>query len=112
MFWLCDYGVIYPLSDNGYPPAPAATPRINGVDWNLILGHNAASGAGNMHVFSFVAQYDVPDFRGDLLNFLRYLQDNYQLDPALYLQKVQAGTEVFNGNNCVLKTTRYTISTT
>ena len=106
MFWLCDYGVIYPLSDNGYPPTPVATPNIDGVDWNLIVGHN-----GNMKVYTFVTRYhDIPNFNGDLMNFYRYLQSNYGLNPGLYLQKVQAGTEVFTGSNAVLTTSGYTIS--
>ena len=105
MFWLCDYGVIYPLSDNGYPPKPAATPRINNVDWNLIVGHNGA-----MKVYTFVAQYEVPSFQGDLMSFFKYLESSFKLSSALYLQKVQAGTETFDGNNCVLKTSGYTIS--
>ena len=110
MFWLCDYGVVYPLSDNGYPPTPVATPKFNNVDWNLIVGHN-----GNMRVYTFVTRYaDVPNFNGDLMNFYRYLESSYGLSSGLYLQKVQAGTEVFTGcqtgAQCVLTTNGYTIS--
>ena len=108
MFWLCDYGVVYPLSDNGYPPKPAATPNINGVDWNLVVGHNGA-----MKVYTFVTRYhDITSFNGDLMNFYRYLQSSFGLSNSLYLQKVQAGTEVFTGSNAVLTTSGYTITVT
>ena len=73
----------------------------------MILGHNGA-----MKVYTFVAQYDVPSFRGDLMNFFKYLESSYGLDKGLYLQKVQAGTEVFTGSSAVLTTPGYTVSAT
>ena len=46
MVWLGVEGTDYPLSDNGYPPTPVATPSIGGVAFNLIAGHN-----GNVVVY-------------------------------------------------------------
>ena len=105
MIWLGVWGTIYPLSDNGYPPTPVATPTIGGTPFNLIVGHN-----GPMVVYSFLAQSKVTNYSGDLVPFYRYLQTNYALSPNKYLQKIQAGTEVFTGSNAKLTTSAYTIS--
>ncbi|MCJ1421782.1 hypothetical protein MMC32_008149 [Xylographa parallela] len=105
MVWLGDFGGCSPLSNNGYPPTPVATPTIGNVAWNLILGQN-----GNVVVYSFVAQSkDDTSFSGDLLLFYKYLETNYKLSSGEYLQSIQAGSEVFTGSNAVLTTSAYSI---
>lgn len=105
MVWLGVYGGISPLSDNGYPPTPVATPTIGGTAFNLIKGHN-----GNVIVYSFVAKNGpVTSYSGDLVAFYRYLQANWQLSSAQYLQTLQAGTEVFTGSAAKLVTSGYSI---
>ncbi|KAL8829983.1 MAG: hypothetical protein Q9170_005940 [Blastenia crenularia] len=103
MVWLCVYGGVSPLSDNGYPSTPVATPTIGGTAFNLIKGHN-----GNVVVYSFIAQSGAATkYSGDLLAFYKYLQANFQLSAGQYLQTVQAGTEVFTGSGAKLTTTGY-----
>ncbi|KAL8953432.1 MAG: hypothetical protein Q9222_000706 [Ikaeria aurantiellina] len=105
MVWLGVYGGISPLSDNGYPPTPVATPTIGGVPFNLIKGHN-----GNVIVYSFLAQSGaVTSYSGDLVAFYKYLIANWGVSSGQYLQTVQAGTEVFTGSGAKLTTTGYTI---
>lgn len=105
MIWLGDFGGANPLSDNGYPPTPVATPTIGDTPFKLILGHN-----GNTVVYSFVAQSRAAtDFSGDLLNFYKFLEASCNLSPGQYLQSIQAGTEVFTGSNAKLDTTAYSI---
>ncbi|KAL6720882.1 hypothetical protein ACLMJK_002807 [Lecanora helva] len=105
MVWLGVFGGISPLSDNGYPPTPTATPTIGGVAFNLIVGTNGAT-----KVYSFVAQKSTTSFSGDLLPFYKYLETNQKLPASDYLQVIQAGTEVFTGNGAELLTTGYSIS--
>ncbi|KAL8853716.1 MAG: hypothetical protein Q9221_001527 [Calogaya cf. arnoldii] len=105
MIWLGVYGGISPLSDNGYPPTPVATPTIGGTAFNLIKGHN-----GNVIVYSFVANNGpVTTYSGDLVAFYRYLQANRQLNGGQYMQTLQAGTEVFTGSGARLVTSGYSI---
>ncbi|KAL9576540.1 MAG: hypothetical protein Q9212_007013 [Teloschistes hypoglaucus] len=104
MIWLGVFGDIYPLSDNGYPPFPVATPTIGGVAFNLIAGHN-----GNVIVYSFVTAPAVTSFRGDLMGFYKFLEGSFGLSSGLYLQTVQAGTEVFTGTGARLTTSGYSI---
>ncbi|MCJ1356827.1 MAG: hypothetical protein MMC33_006823 [Icmadophila ericetorum] len=109
MVWLGDYGGCSPLSSNGYPPTPIATPTIDGVAWNLIYGTNGA-----VKVYSFVAQSKADtSFSGSLLSFYSYLATNYAsngVSESLYLQSVQAGSEVFTGSSAVLTTTGYSLT--
>ena len=108
MVWIGYFGAVYPLSDNGYPPTPAASPTIGNTPFNLIVGTGTN---GNMKVYSFVAQnYLTTDYSGDLLAFYKYLEANYGLPSSLYLQNIQAGTEVFHGTNMKLTTTAYNIT--
>ncbi|KAL8866838.1 MAG: hypothetical protein Q9174_006050 [Haloplaca sp. 1 TL-2023] len=105
MIWLGVYGGISPLSDNGYPPTPVATPTIGGVPFNLIKGTN-----GNVIVYSFVVKNNpVTSYSGDLVPFYRYLQANWGLSGAQYLQTLQAGTEVFTGSGAKMVTSGYSI---
>ncbi|KAI6840779.1 hypothetical protein KC332_g1845 [Hortaea werneckii] len=109
MVWLGLYGNISPLSSNGYPFTPIASPVINGVQFDLAYGLN-----GNVKVYSFVARSRAAtNFSGDFLNFYKYLQQNYAgngFNSNLYLQAFQAGTEVFTGKNAKFDTTAYSVS--
>ena len=105
MIWLGVYGDVYPLSDNGYPPTPIATPTIGGTAFDLIYGHN-----GNVAVYSFRAKTAATNFSGDLLNFYKYLEANNNLSSGQYLQSIQAGSEVFTGSGAKLTTTGYSIN--
>ncbi|RMY59312.1 hypothetical protein D0865_02137 [Hortaea werneckii] len=109
MVWLGLYGNISPLSSNGYPFAPIASPVIHGVQFDLAYGLN-----GNVKVYSFVARNRAATtFSGDFLNFYKYLQQNYASNGFnfnLYLQAFQAGTEVFTSSNAKFDTTAYSVS--
>lgn len=108
MIWLGLYGSISPLSANGYPFTPIATPTIGGVAFDLAYGLN-----GNVKVYSFVAHsHAATSFSGDLLNFYKWLEANEGLSSALVLQSVQAGSEVFTGSGAKLTTTAYSITVT
>ena len=105
MVWLGDFGGVSPLSNNGYPPTPTATPTIGNTAFNLIVGTNGATA-----VYSFVAQKNATSYSGDLLAFYKYLETNEGLPSSDYLQTIQAGSEVFTGSGAELLTTAYTIS--
>ncbi|KAK3172596.1 hypothetical protein OEA41_005920 [Lepraria neglecta] len=105
MVWLGDFGGVSPLSNNGYPPTPTATPTIGNTAFNLIVGTNGAT-----TVYSFVAQKNATTYSGDLLAFYKYLETNEGLPSSDYLQTIQAGSEVFTGSGAELLTTAYTIS--
>ncbi|MCJ1340320.1 hypothetical protein MMC09_005614 [Bachmanniomyces sp. S44760] len=106
MVWIGVFGGVSPLSDNGYPFTPIASPTIDNTAFNLAKGHN-----GNTIVYSFVAQSGAAtSFSGDLLNFYKWLETNEGLSSAQYLQSVQAGSEVFTGSNAKLTTTGYSIA--
>ena len=109
MVWLGLYGDVSPLSANGYPFTPIASPTINGVAFDLAYGTN-----GNVKVYSFVAHsHTATPFSGNLLSFYQYLAANYGSNgftTSLVLQSVQAGSEIFSGTNGDLTTKAYTIS--
>lgn len=135
MVWLGLYGGVSPLSANGYPFTPIASPTI-GVLFDLAYGLN-----GNVKVYSFVARSRAAtDYSSDLvsdarihrdwgrggevgdvladrlidqLNFYKYLAQKYAsngFNLNLYLQTIQAGPEVFTGTNAKLTTTAYAIA--
>ena len=106
MIWLGEFGPISPLSSNGYPPTPIATPTIDGVAFNLIKGKNGA-----VMVYSFVAaSKKASTWSGDLMGFYKYLEGQGEVSSALYLLSIQAGSEVFTGSDCVLTTSAYSIT--
>lgn len=106
MLWLADYGGVDPLSNSGYPPTPTASPTIDGVTWNLIVG---TSTDGTFTVYSFVA-VEATSFSGDLMNFYSYLETNQGLSSDNYLQLVSAGSEVWTGSDCELSVSSYSVS--
>ncbi|KAI4710674.1 hypothetical protein J4E89_004263 [Alternaria sp. Ai002NY15] len=109
MVWLGVYGGVSPLSANGYPFTPIATVTIGGQIFDLAYGLN-----GSVKVYSFVARGGrATNFSADLNLFFQYLLANYGSNgftSSLYLQVVQAGTEVFTGSNAKLTTTAYSIA--
>ncbi|KAI9656127.1 MAG: hypothetical protein M1831_004698 [Alyxoria varia] len=112
MLWLGVYGGVSPLSANGYPFTPIATPTISGIQWELAYGRNEAG----VKVYSFVARSRAAtSFTGDLLLFYNYLAANYAsngFNKNLVVQTIQSGTEVFTGSNAKLTVTGYTLSST
>jgi len=128
MVWLGVYGGVSPLSANGYPFTPIATVTIGGQIFDLAYGLN-----GSVKVYSFVARGGrATNFSADVVRymsllcgddreanastqnlFFQYLLANYGSNgftSSLYLQVVQAGTEVFTGSNAKLTTTAYSIA--
>ncbi|KAK6440421.1 hypothetical protein LTR95_003352 [Oleoguttula sp. CCFEE 5521] len=111
MVWLGLYGgtSVSPLSANGYPFTPIATPTIGGTAFDLAYGLN-----GNVKVYSFVAHSRAATtYSGDFLAFYKYLATNYASNGfslSLYLQNFQAGTEVFTGSSAKLTTTGYNVA--
>ncbi|RYN24842.1 hypothetical protein AA0112_g8825 [Alternaria arborescens] len=111
MVWLGVFGGVSPLSSNGYPFTPIATVTVGGTIFDLAYGLN-----GSVKVYSFVARgAAATNFSADLNLFFKYLLANYGnkgFTNSLYLQTVQAGTEVFTGSNAKLTTSAYSISIT
>lgn len=110
MVWLGVFGGVSPLSANGYPFTPIASPLIGGTQFDLAYGLNEAG----VKVYSFVARSGAAtSFSADLLDFFKYLATNYASNGftlGQYLQVVQAGTEVFTGSNAKFTTTAYSIA--
>ncbi|CAN9092657.1 unnamed protein product [Alternaria alternata] len=111
MVWLGVFGGVSPLSSNGYPFTSIATVTIGGTIFDLAYGLN-----GSVKVYSFVARGGAAtNFSADLNLFFKYLVANYANNGfmnSLYLQTVQAGTEVFTGSNAKLTTSAYSIAIT
>ncbi|KAH3953406.1 hypothetical protein HBI56_025760 [Parastagonospora nodorum] len=95
MVWLGVFGGVSPLSANGYPFTPVATVTIGGTIFDLAYGLN-----GSVKVYSFVARGGAAtNFSADLNLFFKYLLANYASNGftnSLYLQTVQAGTELIS----------------
>lgn len=107
MVWLGLYGSdLYPLSNNGYPPTPTASPYIGETQFNLIIGTNEEG----TNVYTFVAIDDATDYSGDLLAFYNYLEANEDFPANYYIQSITAGSEVFTGSDATLSTYGYSIS--
>ncbi|KAI0025297.1 family 12 glycosyl hydrolase [Xylariomycetidae sp. FL0641] len=102
MIWVAAIGGAGPISSTG---SAVASPALAGTTWDLYSGMN-----GNVNVYSFVAQSQVTDFNGDLMEFFKYLMDNGDISGSQYLTSVGAGTEPFVGSNAVLTVTDYSVS--
>ncbi|KAL9067547.1 MAG: hypothetical protein Q9161_006825 [Pseudevernia consocians] len=107
MVWLGEFGNVFPLSNNGYPPTPTASPIVGNTQFNLIVGTNEAT-----TVYTFVAVANATDYSGDLLDFYKYLETNENFPTTNYVQSIQAGSEVWTGSDAELLTTGFTISQT
>lgn len=107
MVWLGLYGSdLYPLSNNGYPPTPTASPYIGETQFNLIIGTNEEG----TNVYTFVAIDDATDYSGDLIAFYKYLEANEDFPANYYIQSITAGSEVFTGSDAMLSTYGFSIS--
>lgn len=99
MIWLGSLGGAGPISATG---SPIATVDVAGHSWKLYQGSHS-----QMTVFSFVAEKDINDFCGDLVEFTEYLVENQGVSSSQILQSVGAGTEPFEGSNAVFTTSYY-----
>lgn len=104
MIWLSALGGAGPISATG---SPIATVTLAGTSWKLYNGRN-----GQMNVFSFVASSDVKSFKGDLVEFIKYLTSNQGMPGSQILQSVGAGTEPFSGSNAKFTTSAYSLTQT
>ncbi|PKS10077.1 hypothetical protein jhhlp_003374 [Lomentospora prolificans] len=102
MIWLAAYGGAGPISSTG---SPIDTPTIAGSKWNVYSGSNGAT-----RVLSFVATSNIPNFSGNLNEFLTYLTSKQVISASLYATRLQGGTEPFTGSNAVFKTSAYRMS--
>ena len=87
MIWLAGTGIT-PISTTG--DTPLTTTTIGGISWKLYKGPN-----GSTTVFSFVADPNITDYSGDLLDFYKYLMDSQGVPGDQYLAYIGAGTEPF-----------------
>lgn len=96
MIWLADLGGANPISSsygaNG-PNFVATGIPLAGQSWKLAKGPSSAAGGGQ--VFSFLAEQEVSAFKGDVMEFLKYLRKNQGLDFGQNLVYLAAGTEPF-----------------
>lgn len=107
MIWPGKFGGnVYPLSNSGYPPTPAATTTIGNAEFNLIIG----TGGGDSTVYTFEAVGNVTDYSGDINDFYKFLIDTQGFPTSQLVQSIGAGTEVLTGSNAELTTSSFTIS--
>lgn len=63
-----------------------------------------------MTVYSFVADSQVDDFSGDLLDFFDYLVQEQGFSTSQYLISAGAGTEAFSGSDVTFTTSKYSLT--
>ncbi|RAR06403.1 glycoside hydrolase family 12 protein [Stemphylium lycopersici] len=102
MIWLAGLGGAGPISATG---SPIATVNLAGSSWKLYNGQN-----GQMNVFSFVAENQVQNFDGDLMDFVNYLSSEQSLPSSQILISAGAGTEPFSGSNAKLSVSEYSLA--
>lgn len=102
MIWTAALGGAGPISATG---SPIATVTLAGSSWKLFYGKNR-----QLNVYSFVAASPVKSFKGDLVEFTKYLTSKQGVPSSLILQSTGAGTEPFSGSNAVFTTTAYSLS--
>ncbi|EMD94846.1 glycoside hydrolase family 12 protein [Bipolaris maydis ATCC 48331] len=102
MIWLAALGGAGPISATG---SPIATVTLAGNSWKLYNGKN-----GQMNVFSFVAEKQVQNFSGDLMDFLKYLTSKQGLPSSQILISAGAGTEPFSGSNAKFVTSAFSLA--
>ncbi|KAK2624719.1 hypothetical protein QTJ16_005912 [Diplocarpon rosae] len=103
MIWPGVYGGAAPITSTGNT---IATPTIAGTQWNLYTGPN-----GDTTVFSFIPSgSNVGDFSADLKLFLNYLTSNQNVATSNVVDRIQAGTEPFEGSNALFTTYKYTLT--
>ncbi|GMF23100.1 unnamed protein product [Phytophthora fragariaefolia] len=99
MVWLSALGGAWPLTDSG---KPIKTVTAGGVEFDLYQGFNK-----KVKVFSYVAKKSATSFNGDLKYFFDQLPADNTLPQTQFLQKVEAGTEPFQGKNATLVVSGY-----
>jgi xyloglucan-specific endo-beta-1,4-glucanase len=67
-------------------PVPVTSVTLAGTTWSLYKGPN-----GSTTVFSFIADSEVEDFKGDLKKFLHYLVMHQGLPKTQFLTSIGAG---------------------
>ncbi|KZT35180.1 concanavalin A-like lectin/glucanase [Sistotremastrum suecicum HHB10207 ss-3] len=78
----------------------------SGATWDIWSGTSST-----WNVISFVSTFENTNLTADLKNFLQYLVINNGLPASLYIQSIQAGTDVYVGS-AELYTTRYSVEAT
>lgn len=106
MIWLAQLGGLPPISDSSSPPTSGI--QLSNSSWKLYSGKNQQTGT---MVYSFVADAQVNDFRGDLMEFFGYLTKNKGVDAGLMVTSMQAGTEVSVGQGR-FETKKFSIGST
>ncbi|KAH7489061.1 Inactive glycoside hydrolase XLP1 [Phytophthora ramorum] len=101
MVWLSALGGAWPLTETG---KPIKSLKLGGVDFDLYQGMNK-----NVKVFSYVAKKTATSFTGDLKQFFDQLPSDNTIPATQFLQKVEAGTEPFQGTNAKLVVTNYSV---
>lgn len=96
MIWLAALGTAGPIS-SAYSAAGDAIPvttgtiEIAGEKWKLYKGENAPQ-----TVYSFVAEEQVGGFKGDLMGFFEYLEEEMGVGlKSQFVTSIGAGTEPF-----------------
>jgi xyloglucan-specific endo-beta-1,4-glucanase len=102
MIWLAALGGAGPISATG---SPVATVNLAGSTWKLYKGMN-----GKMTVYSFVAERQVQNFSGDLMDFIKYLTSKQGLSSSQILISAGAGTEPFSGSNAKLTVSEFSLA--
>ncbi|ETI37090.1 hypothetical protein F441_16730 [Phytophthora nicotianae CJ01A1] len=101
MVWLAALGGAWPLTDSG---KPIKSVTLGGVDFDLYQGMNK-----KVKVFSYVAKKTAKSFTADLKQFFDELPADNTLPQTQYLQKVEAGTEPFQGKNAKFVVSTYSV---
>jgi xyloglucan-specific endo-beta-1,4-glucanase len=99
MIWLAALGGVGPISSTR---ATVATPTIGGVSFKLYIGPNSGT-----TVDSFVAESEITNFSGDLLDFYTYLENSFSFPSSKYLLSIGAGSEPFTGSDAIFSTSAY-----
>ncbi|KAF8853754.1 concanavalin A-like lectin/glucanase [Acephala macrosclerotiorum] len=102
MVWLAALGGAGPISSTG---SAVGNTTINGVFFDLYSGPN-----GDTTVYSFVANDEVTDFDGDLLDFFTYLEEKEGFSSSQYITALGAGTEPFTGTDAIFSVSAYSVS--
>ncbi|KAG3191034.1 hypothetical protein PC128_g11090 [Phytophthora cactorum] len=101
MVWLAALGGAWPLTDSG---KPIKTVTLGGVEFDLYQGMNK-----KVKVFSYVAKKTAKSFTADLKQFFDELPADNTLPQTQFLQKLEAGTEPFQGKNAKFVVSTYSV---
>ncbi|KAG7382430.1 hypothetical protein PHYPSEUDO_004861 [Phytophthora pseudosyringae] len=101
MVWLAALGGAWPLTTSG---KPIKTVTLGGIEFDLYQGMNK-----KVKVFSYVAKKTAFSFTADLKQFFDELPADNTLPQTQYLQKLEAGTEPFQGTNAKMVVSTYSV---